>query len=283
MRLIRQIVAVVSLLAATLYLGGISSKLIPLAYISSIQLVPAILSLSIVSLLTLSVLSLLLGRVYCSAICPLGILQDLYIRLSQIFQKKKPSPKTRYRKPHTILRYTLLLASVLLLILGSSSLLLILDPYSIFGRFISSTIVPAINFVNNSLAWACSQMDSYAFIYKTYQWPGSTVIISTCITMGVILFFCIKYKRLWCHTLCPVGTFLGFFSKWALFKIHIDTKLCVDCKACAKECKSDTIDPNNNYRIDYSRCVSCYNCIDACKTGALKLRCLPKKKAHVTK
>lgn len=57
--------------------------------LAHLQFVPAVLSLSIGILLFLIVLTLLFGRVYCSTICPMGILQDVIARISKSTGKKK--------------------------------------------------------------------------------------------------------------------------------------------------------------------------------------------------
>ena len=57
--------------------------------LQKIQFGPALLSLSIVTLVCLIAATLLLGRLYCSVICPLGIFQDFFNWLSKKFDKKK--------------------------------------------------------------------------------------------------------------------------------------------------------------------------------------------------
>ena len=57
--------------------------------LAHIQFVPAVLSLSIGILIVLIALTLLFGRIYCSTICPMGILQDVIARISKSTGKKK--------------------------------------------------------------------------------------------------------------------------------------------------------------------------------------------------
>lgn len=57
--------------------------------LAHLQFVPALLALSVGILLFLIVLTLLFGRIYCSTICPMGILQDIIARLSKSTSKKK--------------------------------------------------------------------------------------------------------------------------------------------------------------------------------------------------
>ena len=77
-----------------------------------------------------------------------------------------------------------------------------------------------------------------------------------------------RYGRLYCNTVCPVGTFLGFLSKISLFRIRFDEEKCTRCGRCAMSCKSSCIDFLNKH-IDVSRCVNCFNCIEACNEKAM--------------
>ena len=72
-------------------------RMIPIEIINGItwlQFVPSvlkfinILSISAIGFFVVIVLTLLFGRVYCSSVCPLGILQDIVNWLSKKFKKK---------------------------------------------------------------------------------------------------------------------------------------------------------------------------------------------------
>lgn len=285
MRKARQVIASIVLLVSTLYICNIAGFLpqwLRADFLIDIQLIPAILSASIASLIAIAALTFLLGRIYCSAICPLGIMQDLIIRLSNWTKKKRKAKRSKYyyTKPHNILRYAILALSVIFLVFGSSYLLLLLDPYSIFGRISALITTPVITLINNVIAHFTNAAGNYNFTTKDFRWTSIAVILTTLTTFGVIVYMNIKHSRLWCNTICPVGAFLSLFSRFSLFKIDINANTCVDCKACAKACKSNTIDNLNNYTIDHSRCVSCYNCIDACKFDALKLSPIYKSKIN---
>ncbi len=260
MQKIRQIIASLVLILSTLYICGTAGFLpqwLSPKWIISLQIIPAILSISGATLIAITTLTILLGRAYCSTLCPLGITQDIIIRLHQQHKKNRKTKHNlnEYKPPHNILRYSILLICTLSLLLGSSYFILLLDPYSIYGRFCSTILSPFITLINRT---------------KDFQGPETTIALSTIVTFGIIIYLNIKHKRLWCNSICPVGTLLGIISRFSIFKIRTNNK-CIDCKACARACKSDIIDYKNGYKIDHSRCVSCYNCIDACKTGAIKL------------
>jgi ferredoxin len=76
---------------------------------------------------------------------------------------------------------------------------------------------------------------------------------------------------LYCNTFCPVGSFLGFISKFSIFIIKFDEVKCTSCGKCAVVCKSLCIDVKQK-SIDVSRCVDCFNCISVCPEGAIKFQ-----------
>ena len=91
------------------------------------------------------------------------------------------------------------------------------------------------------------------------------------VTPGVVDNRAWKNGRTYCNTICPVGTTLSFFSRFAMFRPVIDADKCKNCKMCEHNCKAACINIAE-HKIDYSRCVDCFNCIEDCKFGALKYR-----------
>jgi len=211
------------------------------------------------------VLSLLFGRVYCSTICPLGTLQDIIIWWNRKIKRKKTF---RRQKAFNMLRYSILIISVFLLIIGLSTPLLFLDPYSNYGRIVVNLFRPIYLLLNNLGAHIFESMDLYT-LYRVE--PGVTHWFSIAFSMAVlilILWLSIKYDRLFCNTICPVGTLLGFLSKYSLFRISLDQSLCTSCGNCSNVCKAGCIDVDKK-TVDFSRCVACYNCLTSCPSNGV--------------
>lgn len=212
------------------------------------------------------VLTALTGRTYCSFLCPLGILQDGISRIGGLFKRR--FRKYGYKKPYTILRYFILVMTAGILALGGVYALTILDPYSIFGRFVTYFAQPVALLINNLLASVLGKFDIYS-IYrvdiKPYELAVYIVPAAFLFLVGILSF---RYGRLYCNTVCPVGTLLGLLSKVSLFRIRFEESSCTRCGRCAMSCKSSCIDFLNK-QIDLSRCVNCFNCIDSCKENGL--------------
>lgn len=211
-----------------------------------------------------ALVTLLLGRVYCSVICPLGVMQDIAARLGRRVRKNRYgySPERRW------LRWGMLALFVILLAVGLSSLAALVAPYSAYGRIASTLLAPVWAWGNNVLAYMAERADSYAF-YTVDVWVKSWatlgVAVATLVVVGVLAW---RNGRTWCNTVCPVGTVLGLLSRFSLLRPVIDTSKCNGCGLCARNCKSACID-SKTHTIDYSRCVVCMDCIDKCNKGAI--------------
>ena len=242
LRRIRIILATLFFLSVTaLFIDSTGMAKEWLGWTAKIQFLPALLALNVVTVLALVVLTLLVGRAYCSVICPLGVMQDVISRISGLRKKKKS--RFSYSGEKKWLRYGILVIFVVALVAGLTPLAALLAPYSSYGRMVSSVVSPSL----------------------------SPVAIVAAVSFVVVAIMSWLGGRTYCNTICPVGTVLGFFSRFALFRPIIDTSKCNSCKRCAKKCKASCIDAKN-HRIDYSRCVACMDCIKNCKHGALTFR-----------
>ena len=235
-----------------LFFAGITlllSGLLPgagrwLGWMAKLQFLPAVMGVNLIVIAFVLVLTLLFGRVYCSVICPLGVAQDGISKLSVLIKRARGNRKPfHFRKEHKWLRYGVWVLFVAALIAGVHAFVAVLAPYSAYGRIVSSVF--------------------------QFQ-PGTVVLVAgvTLLVVGLLAWFT---GREYCNSICPVGTTLSFFSRFALFRPVIDADKCKNCKICEHTCKASCIDIAN-HKIDYSRCVDCFDCLDSCKFDALKFR-----------
>ena len=278
LKTIRRTIGIIFLLAITLlFLDFTGSIHAWFGWMAKLQFLPALLSLNIVIIASLVVLTLIFGRIYCSTICPLGVMQDLFAHLGLKSRKNKYS----YSPAKNILRYTVLALFVAAIVAGINSFVALLAPYSAYGRIAGNLLQPLWIGVNNLFAYIAERVDSYAF-YSVPLWIKSiaTVAVSaaTLIIVGTLAW---RNGRTYCNTICPVGTILGVLSRISLLKPVIDTSKCTGCGVCARNCKAACID-SKNHNIDYSRCIVCMNCIDNCKRGAITYSMRKKSKAPAT-
>ena len=234
-------------------------------WLAKVQFLPAILALNVGVIVFLVALTLLFGRVYCSVICPLGVMQDII----SWFAGRRKKNRFSYSPAKNWLRYAVLAIFIVTLAAGFGAVALLVAPYSAFGRIAQNLFAPLWKWGNNLLAYIAERVDSYAF-YSTDvvvgSWATFAVAVVTLIVLAILAW---RNGRTYCNTICPVGTVLGALSRFSLFKPVIDTDKCINCGLCARKCKASCIDAKN-HSIDYSRCVVCMDCLESCNKGAIK-------------
>lgn len=234
-----------------------------LGWMAKIQFLPAVMALNVGVVVALILLTLLFGRIYCSVICPLGIMQDIF----SWFNRKKNH--FHYRKEHRWLRYGMLVVFIAAMIAGVGSLVALLAPYSSYGRIAQNLLQPIYIWINNGLAAISEHYESYAFYSKDVWLRSLPTFIIASVTVVALVFTAYFGGRAYCNSICPVGTTLSFFARFSLLRVVFDKEKCRQCSKCEKNCKASCID-YKNMSVDYSRCVVCGNCLEQCKFGALR-------------
>lgn len=258
--------AVFALLAVLFVDWGGDTSMSPLRSIASplarLQVVPAVMAVSVVPLVALAALTLLFGRIYCSVLCPLGVLQD-GVNVAAKVASKRAAMRFSYRKPCRWMRYGVLALTVILIAAGVGAAVALVDPYGIFGRIIYDGLRPLAQGCNNFLAAVAG--DSFARETVSVSWVSAAIAL---IMLVIVVISAWRGGRAYCNSFCPVGTLLGEVSRASLLRMRIDTDRCVSCGVCSRKCKGSCIDPKS-HTIDVTRCVVCFDCLDACPHGAI--------------
>lgn len=245
--------------AAALFFAGITLLFVGIGHqwwgwMAKLQFLPSCMALNFAAIAFVLLLTLVFGRIYCSVICPMGVFQDLVIRVHKLLSPKGRKPKRHFIKEPRIVRYGVLALVIVTALTFSQLLLTILAPYSAYGRMVRSIV-------------GLSRGESLA----------PALLITAAATLVVICVCAWIWGRGWCNTVCPVGSVLGLVSRFSLFKVSIDQSQCISCRKCEKGCKSSCIDIDT-HTIDHSRCVDCFDCLDSCPKGGIKFRfSLPRK------
>jgi polyferredoxin len=237
-------------------------------------------TLSVCGFLIVLALTLLSGRTYCSFLCPLGIGQDLFSRIGGRIKKK--FRRYGFKRPHTIFRYALLAITLIVTMVWGIYMITLLDPYSIFGRFMTYFAKPVVIVINNFFAGILGKFDIYTL--SNIPVKGFPLIVYSIPVVFLLLVGSLSLTkgRLYCNMICPVGTLLGLLSKVSIIRIKFDESACTRCGRCSLGCKSSCID-FLKHDVDVTRCVDCFNCINTCQDKALSYGIVKiKKKAHET-
>ena len=275
LRKVRIVVSLIFLVATTFLLidfYGYTPRLVKndilyLQFVPSLLKFVTVISLGAVGFLIILLLTLLFGRIYCSTICPLGILQDIVNYFSKKFRKEK---RFEFLKEQKILRLSLLLLSVVVFVLGSSVAINLLDPYSLYGRITGNIFKPVLVGLNNVASKTMELFKVYSVYYYDIKAFNAIPFVITAVFFVLVVVMAWMKGRLYCNMICPVGTLLGYISKISVFKIIINDDDCISCGLCTQECKSGCIDSDNK-TVDMSRCVMCFDCLTSCPTDGITL------------
>ena len=195
--------------------------------------------------LGLVVLTLLLGRVFCGWICPLGTVLE-YTRFKGAARREKRL-STRWRA----VKYVILTAVVIMAALGSLTLL-VLDPLTIFNRTVATALIPAVDAVvrgvENAVADVGWLAGAVSWIDNTVRGPVLPTIapffaqgIAMAVFFASIVALNLLADRFWCRYLCPLGALLGALAKFAIFR-PVVAGGCSDCHRCASSCRLGAIE-----------------------------------------
>jgi ferredoxin len=236
--------------------------------VAGLQLVPAVLRRSAAVVLILVGTTLLLGRVYCSTLCPLGTLQDLLIRAGDRLHRRGRH-RFQYLPPRRGLHLGLAAAVTVAALLGATSALGLLEPYSLFGRIVSALARPPALWSVNGIARLLARGHVYAI--QPVPAPAVTggAVAVALVSLAVVVALSLRRGRRFCNLLCPAGALLRLASLRPAMGVSLDEARCNGCGVCEKACKAGCIDAGRR-RVDLDACVGCFVCLDVCPRGGVR-------------
>lgn len=192
-----------------------------------------------VSMLIPLALTLVLGRVFCSWLCPVGFLLELNMKIRSALQKLGIGWKYTFAD----LRYPILLLCLFLAIVLAIPVLSLVDPPHTFGREL---------------------MNIFTHHQVTFGGIG--------FLLGLLLLDTFVVSRACCGKLCPSGGGLEFLGKKRLLRIHLIQDRCIECEKCDDICPYELAPMNLAQQRDFNwaKCDNCGLCRDICPTGALE-------------
>jgi polyferredoxin len=234
----------------------------------SARVVPAAFALSIVTI----VITVLLGRVFCGWVCPLGTLNNLAGSI------RRRRPQGLYGNWYRVKYYILI--AILVSALFTLQPVGIMDPLSLIIRSFSVSIYPLFTYAVRSFfdaVYAANPLGIAALTEPVYGALRKTVLSfeQLLYLQGVfigaiflaVLGLNLVEKRFWCKYLCPLGAFLGMLSRYSLLKRSV-SEGCTSCGACATVCQGNASPEAKEHWRD-TECLVCRNCDDICPQNAV--------------
>jgi ferredoxin len=211
-------------------------------------------------------LTMLFGRVYCSHLCPLGVLQDIVIWFRQRVMKHRRFP---YTSPKYRWHYAITGATTALAFGGSMVAVDLLEPYSNAGRILTDLVRPALMLANNGAAIVVGLTDQPWLQLMPIAIPHWSTLAGVVGFTVFIVVLSYRSGRLFCNLLCPVGGLLSLLSHRPAYAIRIRGTDCIDCGLCERVCRAQCIDSDRR-TIDTAACVGCFDCLTACPTHGME-------------
>ena len=190
---------------------------------------------------------LLLGRVICGWLCPMGLAQELLHRLPT-----PKVPKGRVTRVLSLVKYGILAVFVVIL---PAWYALQKFPFPAFCKYIcpAGTLEGAFGLLAHP-----ANADSFAML--------GILFTRKAVILFLVLTACVFVYRAFCRFLCPLGALYGIFARIALIGVRVDRSRCTDCGACVSVCRMDI------RHVGDHECIHCGECVSACPEKAISVK-----------
>lgn len=206
----------------------------PLEGLESLLITKSLYMPSLVGMMIPVLIALFLGRVFCSWLCPVTFLLEIFDRLRKLISGKRVL-RNRLLVAKRVLWFTLLVELVASMILGAP-LFVFLSPPGLVGREIMMVV-----------------------FFRTVALEGVIILLIILLELLTLRFFC--------RTFCPLGGLLAFLGTKRSLRVHLHRENCTGCNMCDKSCPMG-LQPSVGEGIS-AYCWNCGECLDNCHHDAL--------------
>ena len=181
------------------------------------------------------VTAVVLKRVFCSWVCPFGLLTEYLNRLHKLIFRRniKVTPWLDY--PLRSLKYLLLAFFLWAIVLNMNAAAL---DYFIYSPYNMVADIKMLKFFTDIT-------------------PLAFWVLVALVVLSILV------RNFWCRYLCPYGALLGVLSFISILKVHHNVKTCTNCQKCTRTCLVD-IKVHKTTSVISDECHACLKCVAVC-------------------
>ncbi len=178
--------------------------------------------------------TLILGKVFCSWICPGYLLFELTGKLRRLLRFAEIQPG-RLKFAHAN-KYVFLVVGLVVAAITSAPLFAMIYPPAVISRVI-------------------------------HNWIFGIELVGMAVLLLVIVAFEVFVSpRWWCRTICPGGALYGLLGWTRLVRVKLATTGCTGCQECIPVCEAGINPIKESASIE---CDKCGVCLNHCEPGVL--------------
>lgn len=185
---------------------------------------------AIVLFVAVGAMTLLLGRVFCGWVCPLGAIGEFCGFVGRKLRLPRISLPDRTDRVLKFLKYGVLIA----ILWGTVK----------FGTLVWRDYDPWVAWSHIGAGWGGAAERPWAW----------AVFLGAVVGAGLFV------ERFWCRYLCPLGAALGILGKVSPLRVG-NSGGCNDCGLCRKACPVQLHPEKGN--VSGAECLSCGRCVSA--------------------
>ncbi len=228
--------------------------------------------------------TILMGRVFCGWVCPLGTVHAATSWFRRFARKRLPY-REAWSKGHRAKYY--LLAVLLVAGLFGANWFGVFDPIPLLYRTVATALFPGFQYTVQDGANLVYDRDPhvgplhvtsvtepvYQFL-RAHVFPkekrGFTRADLILLVFALIVVLNFYRTRFWCRYVCPLGGLLGLCSQRPALRL-VNQPGCTDCGLCARQCPA-AANPDKPGDWRPTECFGCWNCVAACNRDAITFK-----------
>jgi ferredoxin-type protein NapH len=214
------------------------------------------------------ILGVIFGRAWCSWVCPIGFIQDLFNRIRKLFNIRYVSLSEKLKQGVVYAKW-FLIGYLVVVSLGIGI------PHFFLKAYQYDLLLP--------FCQICPGKQIFPMLAGRFNAVLKVDTISTLtavmgyLAIASFIFYVAAtatVRRLWCR-LCPIAVFLGLLNRISFLNLRKEGKRCTKCGICLRSCPvqvKEVYEEKEKERIDPSTCILCYRCVEMCpEKEALKI------------